>query len=103
MPFPPYTSNDDLGSIPDSTVRRYLEPLSLLEQGDCILRSIEGERLAMHCRVFLAPTGERLIAIYDRLSDTLRSLVAVDGEGDQHVLWRPADAPAPAVVEGVSL
>jgi hypothetical protein len=123
MPFPPYTSDDGLGSIPDVTVRRYLEPLELVEEGGCTFRSIQGERFAMHCRAFVrrempdhpgSASGsgdidgpdtpdERFIGVYDRISDTLLVLISVDPEGRQNVVWKMPDAPAPEVVEGVSL
>lgn len=91
-----------IGNVPDDSVRLYLEPLTLIDESPCSVRSPVGTDARL-CRALVGPLGGRLVGVYDSVTDTLLILLAIGEDGRQHVVWRPRSTPPGIQVEGVAL
>lgn len=78
----------NIGHIEDPNVRDLLRPLALTEESGCTL-TVRGKPLAMKCRVFRGPAEERIVGVYDLVTDTLRLVMQIHEDGTQRVLWVP--------------
>lgn len=83
------SSGPDIGIIEDESLRAFLRPLALVEDQGCTL-NIRGKPLAMRCRVFLGPAGERIVGVYDLVTDRPVVFLLLREDGTQEILWLPA-------------
>jgi len=81
----------DIGVVEDESARAFLRPLDLEDEAGCTLTA-GGAHLAARCRVFRGPAEERVIGVYDLVTDRLLAILQQYPDGRQAVIWTPQRA-----------
>lgn len=77
-----------VGIVGDESVKALLAVLSVVDEGPCNGQA-RGGKAVFFCRVFENHSGDRIIGVYDRITDELFALVEVLPDGRQRTIWQP--------------